>query len=136
MHRFYIENKDDLRILIVNTSRKQNISEAVIEKDYWVSVILDYLFNDNEWKEYFTFKGGTSLSKCFGIIERFSEDIDIILDWRVLGYLENEPWSEKTNSQQDKFNKEINRKTEHFIKNELIKPKVFRFIVPFAQKKG
>jgi predicted nucleotidyltransferase component of viral defense system len=31
------------------------------------------------------FKGGTSLSKVFGLIDRFSEDIDLILDWRLLG---------------------------------------------------
>ena len=73
MNKFYIENKEDLRVLIVNTARKKNVSEAVIEKDYWVTFILDYLFNENKWKEYFTFKGGTSLSKCFGLIERFSE---------------------------------------------------------------
>ena len=73
MNKFYIGNKEELRILIVNTARKKNISEAVIEKDYWVTFILDYLFNENKWKEYFTFKGGTSLSKCFGLIERFSE---------------------------------------------------------------
>ncbi len=47
MSKFYIENKEDLRVLIVNTARKKNISEAVIEKDYWVTFILDYLFNGN-----------------------------------------------------------------------------------------
>ena len=41
MNKFYIGNKDDLRVLIVNTARKKNISEAVIEKDYWVTFILD-----------------------------------------------------------------------------------------------
>ena len=41
MNKFYIGNKEDLRILIVNTARKKNISEAVIEKDYWVTFILD-----------------------------------------------------------------------------------------------
>ena len=44
MNKFYIENKEDLRVLMVNTARKRNISEAVIEKDYWVTFILDYLF--------------------------------------------------------------------------------------------
>ena len=56
MNKFYIENKDDLRVLIVNTARNKNISEAVIEKDYWVTFILDYLFNENKWREYFTFE--------------------------------------------------------------------------------
>ncbi|MDD7731825.1 MAG: nucleotidyl transferase AbiEii/AbiGii toxin family protein [Eubacteriales bacterium] len=120
MNKFYIEDKDDLRVLLVNTARKKGISEAVIEKDYWVTFILDYLFNENKWKEYFTFKGGTSLSKCFGLIERFSEDIDLILDWRVLGYEEKEPWIERSNTKQDKFNKEVNEKTEVFLRDKFL----------------
>jgi predicted nucleotidyltransferase component of viral defense system len=121
MNKFYVHNKDDLRVLIINTARnKKNISEAVIKKDYWVTFILDYLFNENRWKEYFTFKGGTSLSKCFGLIERFSEDIDLILDWQVLGYDKEEPWIERSNTKQDKFNKQVNEKTEKFLKDELL----------------
>ena len=46
MNKFYVENKDDLRVLIVNTARNKNISEAVIKKDYWVTFIFDYLFNE------------------------------------------------------------------------------------------
>ena len=120
MNKFYLKSKDDLRVLITNTARKKNISEAVIEKDYWVTYFLDYLFNENKWKEYFTFKGGTSLSKCFGIIQRFSEDIDLILDWRVLGYDKLEPWLIISNTKQDKFNKEINEKTERFLKEDFL----------------
>lgn len=120
MNKFYLKSKDDLRVLITNTARKKNISEAVVEKDYWVTYFLDYLFNENKWKEYFTFKGGTSLSKCFGIIQRFSEDIDLILDWRVLGYDKLEPWLIRSNTKQDKFNKEINEKTERFLKEDFL----------------
>lgn len=120
MNKFYLKSKDDLRVLITNTARKKNISEAVVEKDYWVTYFLDYLFNENKWKEYFTFKGGTSLSKCFGIIQRFSEDIDLILDWRVLGYDKLEPWLIRSNTKQDKFNKEINKKTERFLKEDFL----------------
>ena len=120
MNRFYIENNEDLKTLIINTSRKRHISEAVIEKDYWVTFLLDYLFNENVWKEYLTFKGGTSLSKCYGLIKRFSEDIDLILDWRVLGYEDKDPWVERSNTKQDKFNKEINEKTENFLRDELL----------------
>lgn len=120
MNKFYLKSKDDLRVLISNTARKENISEAVIEKDYWVTYFLDYLFNENKWKEYFTFKGGTSLSKCFNIIQRFSEDIDLILDWRVLGYEKLEPWLTRSNTKQDKFNKEINEKTERFLKEDFL----------------
>ncbi|NLL63251.1 MAG: nucleotidyl transferase AbiEii/AbiGii toxin family protein [Ruminococcaceae bacterium] len=121
MSKFYVESKEELQILITNAAGKLGTSEAVVEKDYWVSFILDYLFNQNRWKDAFTFKGGTSLSKCYGLIERFSEDIDLILDWRVLGYSKDEPWASRSNTQQDKFNKEVNLKTENFLKDVFIK---------------
>ena len=38
----------------------------------------------------FIFKGGTSLSKAYGLIERFSEDIDLIIDWETLNYSQND----------------------------------------------
>jgi predicted nucleotidyltransferase component of viral defense system len=44
--------------------------------------MLDHLFPDCKYKDAFVFKGGTSLSKSYHVIERFSEDIDLILDWR------------------------------------------------------
>lgn len=65
---------------------------AIIEKDFWVCLTLDYLFHICKWKQAFAFKGGTSLSKVYGLIDRFSEDIDLILDWRTVGYAYNEPW--------------------------------------------
>ena len=76
---------------------------------------LDYLFHRSPWKESITFKGGTSLSKAFHLISRFSEDIDLILDWRVLGYGKDEPWEKRSNTKQDAFNKEANARAEVFL---------------------
>lgn len=67
------------------------------------------------WKDAITFKGGTSLSKAFNLISRFSEDIDLILDWRVLGYGGDEPWGKRSNTKQDAFNKEANARAEVFL---------------------
>lgn len=64
---------------------------------------------------FITFKGGTSLSKAFNLISRFSEDIDLILDWRVLGYGKLEPWEKRSNTKQDAFNKEANNRAEIFL---------------------
>lgn len=50
-----------------------------------------------------------------------SYDIDLILDWRVLGYAKKEPWIERSNTKQDKFNKEVNEKTEIFLKDKFLK---------------
>ena len=72
------------------------------------------------WKDHIAFKGGTSLSKAYGLIERFSEDIDLILDWRVLGYGINEPWENRSNTKQDIFNKEANTKAEIFLRDTFL----------------
>lgn len=50
------------------------------------------------------------------MINRFSEDIDLILDWRVLGYEKDEPWEKRSNTKQDAFNKEANARAEVFLK--------------------
>jgi predicted nucleotidyltransferase component of viral defense system len=58
---------------------------AVIEKDFWVCWILNLLNEIPELNGNITFKGGTSLSKAWGLIERFSEDIDIAINRKVFG---------------------------------------------------
>ena len=113
-------SKHELEQVIKNASLKIGTNEVILEKDYWVCFVLNYLFSKCRWKEAFTFKGGTSLSKCFNLIHRFSEDIDLILDWRVIGYSVDEPWKKRSNTKQDKFNKESNQKTEDFLKSEFV----------------
>mgnify|MGYP000050334770 FL=1 len=113
-------SKNELEQVIKNASLKIGVNEVILEKDYWVCFVLNYLFSKCKWKDAVTFKGGTSLSKCFNLIQRFSEDIDLILDWRAIGYNFDEPWEERSNSKQDKFNKESNQKTEDFLKNEFV----------------
>ena len=66
------------------------------------------------------FKGGTSLTKAYDLIKRFSEDIDLILDWRVLGYGIDEPWEARSNTKQDAFNKEANERAAAFLRDEFI----------------
>lgn len=126
--------KNELELIIRNASLKLGVNEVILEKDYWVCFVLNYLFSKCKWKEDFTFKGGTSLSKCFDLIQRFSEDIDLILDWRVIGYNFDEPWQKRSNTKQDQFNKESNRKTEEFLKNEFV-PQLERDFSSLLQEK-
>jgi len=72
------ENKELFKDAILATSQLKGIPEIYIEKDYWVTYALNSIFS-NEIGKYCIFKGGTALSKCYGLIERFSEDIDIVL---------------------------------------------------------
>ena len=120
MKRIAIINEKDRQALFQNTAAKMGLPTAIIEKDFWVCYMLDYLFHHSGWKDKIAFKGGTSLSKAFGLIERFSEDIDLILDWRVLGYELNEPWQERSNTKQDIFNKEANARTEAFLRDKFL----------------
>ncbi len=101
--------------LFRNTADKMGLNDAIVEKDFWVCFTLDYLFQRSPWKDAITFKGGTSLSKAFHLISRFSEDIDLILDWRILGYGRDEPWEKRSNTKQDAFNKEANAREEVFL---------------------
>ncbi len=66
------------RQAIIATAEELRIPEIFIEKDYWVSYALHAIFHDPIGKETI-FKGGTALSKCFGLIDRFSEDIDLVV---------------------------------------------------------
>ena len=68
------EDKELFRDIILLTSQKLGISEDIVEKDYYVTLILKKL---SKIKYPVVFKGGTSLSKAFNVLNRFSEDIDI-----------------------------------------------------------
>jgi Nucleotidyl transferase AbiEii toxin, Type IV TA system len=69
---------EERRDLFVGASIRLGTAEQNIEKDFWVCWTLDALFNELEaGGPRLLFKGGTSLSKSYGLIERFSEDIDI-----------------------------------------------------------
>ena len=60
------------------------------------------------------------MSKAFNLIERFSEDVDLVIDWRLLGYSKTEPWEERSKSAQEKFRKDSIHRTNHFLENEFI----------------
>ncbi len=113
-------NENDRKALFHNTAAKMGMTDAIIEKDFWVCYMLDYLFHRSAWKDNIAFKGDTSLSKAYGLIERFSEDIDLIFDWRVLGYGIDEPWQERSNTKQDIFNKEANARAEAFLRDTFL----------------
>ncbi|MCR5608061.1 MAG: nucleotidyl transferase AbiEii/AbiGii toxin family protein [Lachnospiraceae bacterium] len=74
------ENKDNFTDAINIAAEKYGILPEIIEKDYYVTIILRLLSSK---LDYIVFKGGTSLSKCHNLIKRFSEDIDITIDRKL-----------------------------------------------------
>lgn len=74
----------DRRTLFEQTAGHQSLSVTIVAKDFWVCWVLRRLFAFEHPR--FLFKGGTSLSKVYGLINRFSEDIDLSIDRRDLGF--------------------------------------------------
>ena len=71
--------------IIEQVRNKIGLNEIAIEKDIWVTAVLRALFS-LPYAEHISFKGGTSLSKCYDLINRFSEDIDIAINREFLGF--------------------------------------------------
>ena len=72
--------------LFAATAQRLGTTPQNVEKDFWVCWTLDALFNGHAEGPRLLFKGGTSLSKAFSLIERFSEDIDVTIFRDDLGH--------------------------------------------------
>lgn len=77
---------NDRADLFAEVARQRGLTPAIIEKDFWVCWTLKRLFTLSDPPAGLLFKGGTSLSKVFGIIDRFSEDVDLSFDRAGLGF--------------------------------------------------
>lgn len=90
------------RELFEQTAQLMGVHPAIAEKDFWVCWVLKKLF-ESELKSKLVFKGGTSLSKVYGLINRFSEDIDLVLNWELLGYEKDglDPWTKQPSNNQN-----------------------------------
>lgn len=71
------------RLYIEQAAIRRNLSPVVLEKDFWVCWLLGILYK-SEFASSLVFKGGTSLSKVYGVIDRFSEDIDLSISPQFL----------------------------------------------------
>lgn len=121
------------RDLFSETAARMGVHPAVVEKDFWVTWILAKLFAHPELSKTLMFKGGTSLSKIYRLIDRFSEDIDLILDWRSL--TGEDPEEERSKTKQAKLNKEINERAKEYIAGNLL-PIITEIIAPVCRCEG
>lgn len=106
--------------LFTIAAQSMGVPPAIIEKDFWVCYLLDHLFHRSEFGKHLVFKGGTSLSKCYHLINRFSEDIDLILDWREIGYTLREPWTERSHGRQDAFKLDTIKRTNDYLAQKFV----------------
>ena len=75
---FLVLPEGERRLYLEQAAVRRHLSPVILEKDFWVCWLLGILF-ESEFADSLVFKGGTSLSKVFGVINRFSEDVDLSL---------------------------------------------------------
>jgi hypothetical protein len=117
--------------LFAEAAARKGMTPAIVEKDFWVCWTLGRLFADPTLSRLLMFKGGTSLSKVFHLIERFSEDIDLILDWRVV-VGEDDPLANRSANKQETLNKAIEQNAADYIENEML-PKISALVSPICR---
>lgn len=117
------------RDLFTETAVRLNISPMVVEKDFWVSWTLHRLFSSPDIGRRIIFKGGTSLSKVYHLIGRFSEDIDLILDWRLLGLDIPKPGDFTSRNQQNRILKQLEKCSVEFLSGDFF-PRIGGLLAP------
>jgi hypothetical protein len=93
----------------------------LLEKDVWVVWALQHVFGAT-YASHLTFKGGTSLSKVYGAIQRFSEDVDLTYDIRTIApdlVAQSETGMPRSNSEQKRWKKDIEERLEKFLASEV-----------------
>ena len=106
-------HSSDERIAMIQTvAQDHNIEDNAVEKDWWVTVVLKALCNTSCGK-WLLFKGGTSLSKGWNLINRFSEDIDISIGRNFFGDVLNLPFAKCENNNQVKKLRKASRDYIH-----------------------
>jgi hypothetical protein len=116
MEAFLKLSVEDQRRYLEQAQAKLGLPPASIEKDFWVCWTLQELFSLPGWGEHLIFKGGTSLSKAWKLIERFSEDLDVVIDREFLGFSEQVI----SRNQQKKLMKECRRRIDEDLRPLLI----------------
>ena len=80
MDNFLLLKNADKKVYFDVVAHELDVMPQLIEKDFWVCWILKILFSLPASDNHLTFKGGTSLSKCYNVIKRFSEDVDVSIE--------------------------------------------------------
>ena len=108
---------EDQRTYCEEAGARLGLSPSSVEKDFWVCWMLGELFSLPEIGSALTFKGGTSLSKGWGLIQRFSEDIDIVIDREAVGASAEPPGTSRKLT--DKYLEALSSRASAFIRERL-----------------
>jgi len=103
---------DEMMAMVQSVASQKNIEDNAVEKDWWVTVVLKAIFNTTCGKS-LLFKGGTSLSKGWHLINRFSEDIDLAINRDFFETQLNLPFAKCENNNQVKKLRKASRDFIH-----------------------
>lgn len=106
------------RPIVEQVAARLGIVPVIVEKDFWVCWTLGRLFATSDTAPHVVFKGGTSLSKVFGVIDRFSEDIDLSLSPVALGFAEAELDEAPSASQRSKRMQVLAGRCEAYVRDQ------------------
>jgi predicted nucleotidyltransferase component of viral defense system len=121
MSKIHLLSKEDRQAFFEEAVITSGIALPIIEKDFWVVWTLERLFSLAEINAHLTFKGGTSLSKVYKLIERFSEDIDVSIEKDVLGFgaAEKDPANAKSRKKRNSVLEALAAKCASYVQDEL-----------------
>lgn len=121
MNKVATMQRGDRADLFRETAARMRLPQVLIEKDFWVCWTLAQLFTIDSLRKVLLFKGGTSLSKVFNLISRFSEDIDLAVNYAPLRFTgDRDPANEMSKSRREKLLDEMTAECQTFIAGDFI----------------
>lgn len=114
-------NLEDKAVYYNQAAGEKGISSLIMEKDFWVCWTLKTLYSIPSIAEHITFKGGTSLSKAHGgLIQRFSEDIDLVINKGALNGIKDASEPDLTRNELDRRIKTLKAEAQRYVKEEIL----------------
>jgi len=137
MKELYLLSTDERKQFFEVAAYESQKSFEIIEKDYWVVWTLENLFALPDLKSHLTFKGGTSLSKVYGVIDRFSEDIDVSIEREFLGFDDKkDPEKLSSRSKQKALLDDLSQSSTKYIQGKMLADLKAIIAAKFGTDKG
>jgi len=117
MTELHLLDANERRLFFQAAADESKIPFEIIEKDFWVVWVLERLFSLKNLKKHLIFKGGTSLSKVYGVIQRFSEDVDLSIEKSFFG--NNDPEKATSGKKRRTALEDLSRACSAYVQKEL-----------------
>ena len=122
---------NERRAVFIEAAAVIGIRQDMIEKDFWVSWVLNRMFGDERLAKIFLFKGGTSLSKAFNCIRRFSEDIDLLLALSEVSDPGESFDRERSRNAVNTFKSKTGKRNAAYVK-DVLQPRLSNLFAPYC----